>query len=329
MAKEAIKERAAKRQDGKSISGADLPLDEKGKLIHPLTDTHRAVSKAEGGTYRDQEIPVMLPTEHRDLHGNKPWLDDPELIELRAIMEDYRTCVKLRVKINNHKLAIERGMDELTPEIDELFAVLVDEIAEREKLFKKRAEKQLKEVKMPIIPILLNLKGVGPIITAELVTLIDITKARYPSSLWKHVGYHVAYDQRYIPGEKGGGHKHLRSVMYNLGVSFLRAGNEAYREVYDRRKAKTENSHKEVMHVQRLKGENGKNVVTKKLTAWKDVNPGRRHNDGLRVMNKNFLADLWFVWRELEGLPTADLYVKEHLGHESAIINPRERGWEY
>ncbi len=329
MAKEAIKDKAARKQDGKSTSGNELPRDETGEIIHSLIDTHRPLSKAEGGNYRDQEIPVMLPTEHRDLHGNKPWLEDPELIELRTIMQDYRTCVKLRIKINNHKLAIERGMDELTPEIDEMFAVLIDEIAEREKLFKKRSEKQLIKVQMPIIPILMNIKGVGPIITAELITLIDITKARYPSSLWKHVGYHVAYDKRYIPGFKGCGHKLLRSVMYNLAVSFLRAGNEAYREVYDRRKSKTENSLREVMHVHREKGENGNNSKTKKLTAWKDVNPGRRHADALRVMNKHFLADLWFVWRTLENLPTADLYVKEHLGHESAIINPREMGWEY
>lgn len=329
MAKEQIKDKAAERQNGKSLSGSDLPIDENGNLIHSLIDTHRPIQKQEGGDYRTQEIPIMLPTEHRDYHGNRPWLEDPELIELRAIMEDYRTCVKLRVKINNHKLAIERGMDELTPEVDELFDVLMAEISEREKLFKKRAEKQLKKVDMPIIPILMNIKGVGPISVAEIVTLVNIEKAQYPSSLWAFIGYHAPYDERYIPGQKGGGHKHLRSVMYNLGVSLLRAGNEDYREVYDRRKAKTENSLKEVRHVQREKGEGGKNNVVKKLTAWKDVNPGRRHNDALRVMNKHFLADLWFVWRTIEGLPTADLYVKEHLGHESAIIEPQKRGWKF
>lgn len=329
MAKEKIKDKASERQNGKSVTGIELPRDENGELVHSLIDTHRPIPKSRGGNYRDQEIPIMLPTEHRNYHGNKPWLEDPELVELRAIMEDYRTCIKLRVKINNHRLAILRGMDELTPEIDELFKILLDEISEREKLFKKRAEKQLKQIDMPIISILLNIRGVGPISVAEIITLVNIQKAQYPSSLWAFVGYHAPYDQRYIPGQKGGGHKHFRSVMYNLGTSLLRAGNGDYRKVYDRRKGKTENSLKEVSHVQRGADENGKGQVIKKMTAWKDVNPGRRHNDALRVMNKHFLSDLWFVWRTIEGLPTADLYVKEHLGHESAIINPKERGWNY
>lgn len=314
MAKKAMKEATREKQDGKSaVSGEFLPEDTS------LFDTHRPIPKVEGGDYTEDNTQVVLPTEHRDLHGNTPWLENPELIELRAIMEDYRTCVKLRVGVNNQKLAVERRMDEVTPEIEAMFEKVLADVEECEKYFKKAAEKQLEKVEMPIIAPLMGIKGVGPIIAAEIITLLNPHKAQYPSSFWSFVGFHKPAKDRYKKGVKGGGHKHLRSVMYLLAVSLLRAGNENYAPIYYRRKSKTENSELTVLHKNRRHEEYVE-------TAWKDVNPGRRHNDALRVMVKNFLADLWFVWRTLEGLPTTPMYVEAHLGH-TGIIKPAERGW--
>lgn len=328
MAKEKIKDKAAERQDGKSSTGADLPLDEKGKLIHRLVDTHRPIHKKDGGIY-DLNTEVMNAVEHQAEHGNTPWLNDPELIVLRAIMEDYRTCMKARMKIHNQRLAVARRMDEVTPEIEEMFEITLDEIAPREAHFKKMAVKQLAKVSMPIAAIMQNIHGVGPISTAESITLLNIQIADTPSDFWKFIGYHCPAGERYVKGVKGGGHKHLRTVYYNLGMSLIRAGNPDYREPYDRRKAKQQINEREVMHTHRLKGENGRSQFIKKMTPWKDVSDRHRHMDALRYMNKAFLADLWFVWRTISGLPTRDLWIKEHGGHESAMILPRERGWEF
>jgi len=313
MAKKKMKEAIREKQDGiSSVSDAPLPEDTS------LFDTHRPVPKAEGGIY-DESTEVMLPTEHRDEHGNKPWLDNPEMIALRAIMQDYRTCQKLRIKVHNHRLAVGRDMDVLTEDIENMFINVMAEIEPLEEHFKKAGEKQLRKIKMPIVDLMMGIKGVGPIIAAEIVTLVDIQRARHASSLWKFVGFHTSAKDRYVKGVKGGGHKHLRSVMYILGACLMRAGNEDYTNVYYRRKAKTEKSEKTVMHKNRRKDEYVE-------TAWKDVNPGRRHNDAIRIMVKHFLADLWFVWRTLDGLPTTPLYVEEHLGH-TGIIRPAERGW--
>jgi len=328
MAKEKIKDKAAERQDGKSSTGADLPRDEEGNLIHPLTDTHRPIPKKDGGEY-DETTEVMTAKEHQAKHGNTPWLNDPELIELRAIMEDYRTCMKARMKIHNQRLAVARRMDEVTPEIEAMFETTIGEIAPAELYFRKRAEKQLAKVSMPVIGIMQNIKGVGPITTAECVTLLNITIADTPSDFWKFVGYHCPAGERYVKGVKGGGHKHLRTVCYNVGMSLIKANNMDYRELYDRRKAKQQINKREVMHAHRLKGENGRSQYIKKMTPWKDVSDGHRHMDALRIMNKAFLADLWFVWRTISGLPTRDLWIKEHGGHESGTILPRERGWEF
>jgi hypothetical protein len=73
---------------------------------------------------------------------------------------------------------------------------------------------------------------------------------------------------------------------------------------------------------------NTKGVLIKDV-MWKDAKPSHRHGAALRAVAKHFLADYWFVGRTLLGLPTNDLYVKEHLGHQSAIIDPKTRGWKY
>jgi hypothetical protein len=92
--------------------------------------------------------------------------------------------------------------------------------------------------------------------------------------------------------------------------------------VYYACKTKLEQSEKMVR--ERRRGD-GKIVEV----MWKDAMPIHRHLAAIRKMMKHFLADLWFVWRTLEGLPTTDLYVREHLGHEGALINPAAHGWTY
>lgn len=315
MSKEALKEAARKRQNGRSFASNEILPDDTS-----LFDTHRPKQKVDGGDYTPDNTKVLLPTEHRDLHGNEPRIDSPELVDLRATMEDYRTCQKARIKISNQKLACERGMDELTPEVEEMFETLLAEIDKQEMYFKKDAEKRVKKMDMPIVKAMLRIKGVGPIIAAEIVVSINIHIATSVSSLWAYVGFAGPSKDRYKKGVKGGGNKHLRSVMFNLGSCFLRCANEDYTEIYHRRKAKTSTSEKTVMHKNRSQD-------PLKETAWKDVNPGRRHNDARRVMVKHFLADLWFVWREIEGLDTRPVYAEAQLGHKG-IVQPFERGWE-
>jgi len=174
-------------------------------------------------------------------------------------------------------------------------------------------------IPLPIVKAALSIHGIGPIGVAELITVVQIEKAKYPSSLWSYVGYDGPSEKRHEKGVKGGGNKSLRTAMYNLGMGLIKAQNEHYTPLYYTYKEGLETNQRTVMH-----GPIGRKVET----AWADVNPGRRHMAALRFMNKIFLADFWFVWRTLEGLPTPELYVKAYLGHNAAIA-PRERGWEF
>lgn len=67
-----------------------------------------------------------------------------------------------------------------------------------------------------------------------------------------------------------------------------------------------------------IKGEDGKR---RKVEGDTHLSEGHLHNMALRKMIKLFLAHLWMVWREAEGLPVSEPYVQEKLGH-THIIGP-------
>lgn len=85
-----------------------------------------------------------------------------------------------------------------------------------------------------------------------------------------------------------------------------------------------EEKHKEQ---QRLKNAGFKIVPTAKLPMKDDkryepegvISEGHVHERALRKMVKLFLACLWLVWRQMEGLPITKPYAIDKLGHSSFI----------
>lgn len=161
-----------------------------------------------------------------------------------------------------------------------------------------------------------SVRGIGPAMAGVIVSEIDITKARHVSSLWKYAGLDVAQDGkgRSRKGEhlvdveytsKDGEIKQKKSITFNpflktklvgvMGGSFIKAGNERYRKVYDDYKHRLENH-----------------------AVYKDHSKGHRHNMAVRYMVKVFLADLWVTWRTLENLPVTAPYHEAKLGLKHA-----------
>lgn len=164
-----------------------------------------------------------------------------------------------------------------------------------------------------------GIKGVGPAMAGVIISEIDISKAKYSSSLWKYAGLDVAGDgagrsrrkEHLVEREyeNKDGEKALRKgITFNpflktkligvLGGSFLRAGDNKYSRIYRDYKTRLENHSKH-----------------------KDKSKGWRHNMATRYMIKQFLVDLYTAWRELEGLPVAPPYAEEKLGieHRKAV----------
>lgn len=159
-----------------------------------------------------------------------------------------------------------------------------------------------------------NVKGCGPMMAAVCIAYLDPYKARWPSSFYCYCGLDVVVDENgshartrrdckmveYIT--KDGEVATKKSLGYNpvlktklvgvLGTSFLRCGKGSkYPDLYYDYKNRLQNRE-----------------------DCKDLRPVVIHRRATRYMVKIFLKDLWYAWRELEGLPTGDDYAVAMLG---------------
>lgn len=295
-------------------------LGAKGKLS--LVDVHRIKPKAEGGTYNDiANLKLLVPSDHQQEHGTlRP--RSAILVELKSIYDARSQFMGLKNKFNNQLLACERRTDDLRPEDMEFIKNQLESINTKLKEVDKELVKLIEEYSKvdPLTKAALSVNGVGPMTVVAMVVHIDITKAKYMSSLWQYVGLAEASHKRYTKGKTGGGSRILRAALYNLADSMMKNRNSAYREVYDRTRAKYDVSNKIV----KTRNTEGHWVES----MWKDTKKSHRHGAALRAIMKLFLADYWYVGRTLAGLDTPPPYVQEKLGH-TGITKPEERGWVY
>jgi len=315
MAKEKLKGRIKKKQNGECALSGD-PLPERSSLF----DTDRINPKANGGIYTDENTRVVDPIAHMKRHNNYR-VREEDLLILKARVDDREQVLKFRNKLANQLRALDRRTDDL---LEETIEFLNKELAEAEEVLKdrtKRVEAWIKEHKDkdPLIVSALGVKGVGPMTVAYCYCYIDLSKAQYPSSLWKYTGLDRPSHDRYSKGETSGGNKKLRCALWNMAESQVKTGG-AYRQDYDNRKAK-QSANKE-----KVKSYNTQGKLIK--CAWKDTKPSHRHGDAERKIMKLFLAHWWVVGRKLLGLPTRDEYVREKLGHTNIIL-PADRGWKF
>jgi len=172
---------------------------------------------------------------------------------------------------------------------------------------------------------LTKVSGCGPAMSGVIISEIDISKARYPSSLWKYAGLDVGPDGRgrsrrkehLVPVEytdKDGKPAIRDSITFNpflktkltgvLGPCFLRSGKSQYAEDYRNYKFRLENHATYGSKNDGKKDDDGKQITSK----------GRRHNMAIRYAVKRFLVDLHCAWRAIEGLPVSEEYSEAKLG---------------
>lgn len=159
-----------------------------------------------------------------------------------------------------------------------------------------------------------DVTGCGHIMAGVLISYIDISKARYPSSLWKYCGLDVVVDEN---GKgKGRNMSMLESVQYTvpstgevktkmsitynpflktkiLGVlvsGFLKKPGCKYDAVYRDYRARLKNR--------------------------EELTLAHQNRMAIRYTAKIFLRDMWYVWRVNEGLPTGEPYEVAFLGKQ-------------
>lgn len=168
-----------------------------------------------------------------------------------------------------------------------------------------------------------NVKGCGPLMSAVCLCYFDIDKARHPSSFWKYAGLDVVItpegeckgrnnkftvEQTYIDSD--GNEKTKRGLGYNpklksklifvLSGSLLKAGRgEGYSKAYYNYKNRLDNR-----------------------ADTKDFTKIHKHNMAIRYMVKQFIRDMWIVWREMAGYDIGEpFYEVEKLGRKHHNYN--------
>ncbi len=201
--------------------------------------------------------------------------------ELRTLVDlRDRTLQKARIAFSNRVSAIERGVDDGNKE-------LVKRWQQRFQELETACDQDIAILTKDtlIIQDMRQLKGIGNLLAAKLVSLIDINRADTVSALWRYCGYACIDGQRERPtkGEKLHYNTRAKTTCYLIATSFMRCGSP-YREIYDKAK--------EFYESNRL-----------------DWTKSHIHQASMRKMIKIFLAHLWEHWRLLEGLSAESPYI--------------------
>lgn len=231
----------------------------------------------------------------------------PTLVDTSLAIEKLRVATEVR-----ETLQARQGRE--NPELSELHGKLKD----LEDYVNSRVVELIET--HPAYPFFSRVKGVGGENIGKVVSAIDIEKADTISSLWKFAGFSVEGGRapRRQKGVKLTYNSRLRTMCWRLGTNLLRAQGKFY-YYYLKEKDK---------YYQKYEAQGVKIVAAASLPKNKQgkryepegiMSEGHIHNMALRKMIKLFLACLWLVWREAEGLSTRLPYSIEYLGHNNLI----------
>lgn len=159
-----------------------------------------------------------------------------------------------------------------------------------------------------------QVKGLGPITSAQLIALVgDIERFAMPSSLWHYFGVGDPNDSKLQHGKQATWNPKAKSLLLGtIGDNFLRQ-NSQYRVIYDKRTARTKQTHSEWWHL---------NPDGTKATG-KNMHPKHGYRDGIRVMMKRFLCDFFVASYQAKGLePPFDPWILLQPNHhkDPAIV---------
>lgn len=253
--------------------------------------------------------------------------------------------LRVRTQIRQTHLAKSGRTD---PETD----WLLERLNTLEKDMDKRVAVHIKA--HPAYPWFSQVKGVGKENISKVVAPLRIQPdsenpdkpyANHVSGFWSYAGYSVVHScgacgsslngnsvcpqcesgeavvgrsQRLVRGEKTTYNTQLRMMCWRLGGALLKAKGRFYGVYLQEKDLYTQrflNRGFKIVPASQLP----KDAKGKKREEQKYVSEGHIHNMAMRKMIKLFLACLFMVWREAEGLPTASPYVIEKLGHKGLI----------
>jgi len=247
-------------------------------------------------------------------------------MDLNLVIGTYYYVQALRIEMENRARSLLQNGKVLESEADKWFGVSCTAMREIERDWEKALADNVKEHQV-WEGFLRDVKGIGPVMASGLLSLIDISKARHASSLWRYFGLDVENGRapQRKKGEKITWNPQGRLLAYKIGMQFLKARNEKYTDIYYAEKSRLQErggSHEgcafpEQMEecILRLAKAAGRKNRKAKTPPCKD----HIHKAARRKMVKIFLSHLWERWRIIEGLPVSEPFAIAKLGHAHKI----------
>jgi hypothetical protein len=253
-------------------------------------------------------------------------IDEKQKRSLSILTRIYYTYQNERIRISN-QLGVKKdgNKKKKTPDRDDDMLIFMtdrlESISKMEMEIEKEIMSKIKNHKLWTI-FLQNIKGVGPIMAAVIITEFDIHKAPAVSNMWSFAGLAPGKDKK-TKGNKCPYNQFLRSKLCGvLGGSFLKSKSMPYSAYYYDTKTRLESSNKKIIEYLRYEDRKKKKYKGQKEreVEWKNAYSGHRHKAAVRKMIKMFLIDVYVAWRTIEGLSIRKPYSVEYLDkkHNSA-----------
>jgi len=244
---------------------------------------------------------------------------DPKRELIRRTVRFGYDCQKLRIQSSNRN----RSED---VELEKRHALYLDFTGDALEQIERKTFNELKR-QLKSFPIytewLVNQRGCGPMMSAVLISEINIHKTPTVSALWSYAGLAVnpetneAYRRK--RGQKANWNPFLKTKTIKvLGESFIKTRSPWREQFYDPYKHRKQNTMVPVcMACKGLGVAYGKPCVncggTGRNAPW-GRSDAHRHAAAIRHMVKKFLQELWVQWRTLEGLEVTAPYAVAVLG---------------
>jgi hypothetical protein len=295
-----------------------------------------------------------------------------EMLDLTKLRKGLRTLVRVREDFQAMRKRMDnrlgRKADGTMQDVDDRgFDIMhidnFNSVSEAAKQQEEEIEEMLLQTlrKFPIYNnFLKDVKGVGPLAAAWIISEFDIYKATAVSKMWQYAGLNPSL----VRGKKRIGkksykpemgeiinempNKRTESVDCIIQTSDLIKGDrptEGYVLPYNKNlrtrlvgvladgfiKAKSSYA-LEFYYPYKARLEKEENVIEtygreRKDSGkkWSEVSKSHRDMAAKRYMIKMFLKDLYVAWREIEGLPVRPPYEEEYLGKKHSTKKPKNQ----
>ena len=263
---------------------------------------------------------------HAKVHGISP-----NISEIRMLVTEFSRVQKTRIIYDNSM----RGFKYIEMKIPEFFQQQSKNLNDYEKLLSKKIKKFLEgettltmkptnglshdredhrinethcDFVFPIYSWLKSIKGISHLLSAQIISYIDIKKFKQVSSLWHYCGMHVnnGIAPKRMKGSKIDWNPQMRMICYKISDSFIKQRTPKYRDIYDKEKKKQLMllETKDNLKPTNIKSKKKREETTELVKPINHLSPPKSklhvENRARRKAVKEFLKDFYLEGKKLE-----------------------------